>query len=843
MGKPEDIEVARYNLVQARQARVIFYNGGRTMKSRAKQIAEGLIGCADKTPQALRQGKAGRRRSRIRVTAGLVGVAVGILFAGNAYHVLADPLPGGTLDPLLIPKYATHLVIPPVMKQAASGPDQTDDYAIAVRQFKQQILPSGFPATKVWGYGPEADPTPTVAPDPNSQFNYPAYTIEATSNRRVNVRWINGLVDKQGNYLPHLLPIDQTLHWANPPQDCMHGSGTDCMGKNPERYRGPVPMVPHVHGAHVDPHSDGYSEAWWLPAAKNIPAGYALSGRLFDDATGTNPGTRGYADYSYRNDQPATTLWYHDHTLGMTRNNVYAGPAGFWLIRGGQYDGALNVSDRQPAVLPGPAPVAGQGLLELNTPGNATRKAIREIPLVIQDRSFNADGSLFYPGNRAFFEGLKKSQLQIKFLPDPTSDVAPIWNPETFYNTMVVNGTTWPKLNVAQARYRFRLLNGSNARMINLALFVVNPNTNEINRNREISFYQIGSDQGFLPRVVRVRTGEQIALTPGTHEPAPQPNPNDPTALLMGLAERADVIVDFSGLPDGTLVRMINTAPDSPFGGFPADPSDSGTTGQVMQFVVKAALTRATGSTDGKTTAPANLNLRAEQPLATPTAYRSVSLNEDGGLKVCVEVDATGAFAPDASGNLVQVPCDGSPNHGVFGPTAALGGTVVEAGGNPLRWSDATGTSQAMNFKLMNGTTGTVNVTESPKLGNVEEWKIYNFTEDAHPVHLHLVRFEVVSRMLLDGTVSPNVSQQPWERGRKDVVIAYPGEITTVRAKFDIDGLYMWHCHILEHEDNEMMRPFVVGAQSLAFNLMTMAINDRHHHERMTFDNQRAQQK
>ena len=843
MGKPEDIEVARYNLVQARQARVIFYNGGRTMKSRAKQIAEGLIGCADKTPQALRQGKAGRRRSRIRVTAGLVGVAVGILFAGNAYHVLADPLPGGTLDPLLIPKYATHLVIPPVMKQAASGPDQTDDYAIAVRQFKQQILPSGFPATKVWGYGPEADPTPTVAPDPNSQFNYPAYTIEATSNRRVNVRWINGLVDKQGNYLPHLLPIDQTLHWANPPQDCMHGSGTDCMGKNPERYRGPVPMVPHVHGAHVDPHSDGYSEAWWLPAAKNIPAGYALSGRLFDDATGTNPGTRGYADYSYRNDQPATTLWYHDHTLGMTRNNVYAGPAGFWLIRGGQYDGALNVSDQQPAVLPGPAPVAGQGLLELNTPGNATRKAIREIPLVIQDRSFNADGSLFYPGNRAFFEGLKKSQLQIKFLPDPTSDVAPIWNPETFYNTMVVNGTTWPKLNVAQARYRFRLLNGSNARMINLALFVVNPNTNEINRNREISFYQIGSDQGFLPRVVRVRTGEQIALTPGTHEPAPQPNPNDPTALLMGLAERADVIVDFSGLPDGTLVRMINTAPDSPFGGFPADPSDSGTTGQVMQFVVKAALTRATGSTDGKTTAPANLNLRAEQPLATPTAYRSVSLNEDGGLKVCVEVDATGAFAPDASGNLVQVPCDGSPNHGVFGPTAALGGTVVEAGGNPLRWSDATGTSQAMNFKLMNGTTGTVNVTESPKLGNVEEWKIYNFTEDAHPVHLHLVRFEVVSRMLLDGTVSPNVSQQPWERGRKDVVIAYPGEITTVRAKFDIDGLYMWHCHILEHEDNEMMRPFVVGAQSLAFNLMTMAINDRHHHERMTFDNQRVQQK
>jgi spore coat protein A, manganese oxidase len=603
-------------------------------------------------------------------------------------------------------------------------------------------------------------------------------------------------------------------------------------------------MVPHVHGAHVDPHSDGYSEAWWLPAAKNIPAGYALSGRLFDDATGTNPGTRGYADYSYRNDQPATTLWFHDHSLGMTRNNVYAGPAGFWLIRGGQYDGAVKVSDGQPAVLPGPAPVAGQGLLELNTPGNATRKAVREIPLVIQDRSFNADGSLFYPGDRAFFEGLKKRQLKITFAPE--SDVAPIWNPETFFNTMVVNGTTWPKMNVAQARYRFRLLNGSNARMINLALFVVNPNTNEINRHREIPFYQIGSDQGFLPRVVRIRTGEQIALTPGSHEPVPNPNPNDPTALLMGLAERADVIVDFSGLPDGTVVRMINTAPDSPFGGFPADPSDPGTTGQVMQFVVKAALTGAKGSTDGKTTAPANLNLHAEHPLAIPNATRLVSLNEDGGMKVCVTVDQDGGFVLDASGNLVQIDCN-SDNAGPFGPTAALGGKVdgtgVNAGGNPLRWSDTTGASQAKNLKLMNGTTVTVNVSESPKLGEVEEWQIYNFTEDAHPVHLHLVRFEVISRTLMDGSSSPNGSRHPWERGRKDVVIAYPGEITTVRAKFDVDGLYMWHCHILEHEDNEMMRPFVVGAQSLAFNLMTMAINDRPHHERVMSDQQKAHQK
>jgi spore coat protein A, manganese oxidase len=262
--------------------------------------------------------------------------------------------------------------------------------------------------------------------------------------------------------------------------------------------------------------------------------------------------------------------------------------------------------------------------------------------------------------------------------------------------------------------------------------------------------------------------------------------------------------------------------------------------------VVKAALTGAKGSTDGKTTAPANLNLHAEHPLAIPNATRLVSLNEDGGMKVCVTVDQDGEFVLDESGNLLQIDCN-SDNAGPFGPTAALGGKVVgtgvNAGGNPLRWADTTGASQAKNLKLMNGTTVTVNVSESPKLGEVEEWQIYNFTEDAHPVHLHLVRFEVISRTLMDGSPSPNGSQHPWERGRKDVVIAYPGEITTVRAKFDIDGLYMWHCHILEHEDNEMMRPFVVGAQSLAFNLVTMAINDRPHHERMMPDHQKAHQK
>ena len=302
-----------------------------------------------------------------RTAAALLG-ALGMLAPTS---IMATPLPGGNLDPTTITKYVIPLVIPPVMNNNGAA----DSYDIAVREFKQQILPGGiwntlngrkdkFPATTVWSYGPAADPTPDggVAPSASSQFNYPAYTVETTSDDPVNVRWINDLVDADGNFLDHLLTIDQTAHWANPPQECKQGPArTDCAGTDEDGYEGPVPIVTHVHGAHVDGHSDGYPEAWWLPAAKNIPVGYATSGTLFDDATGTNPGDTGYADYEYRQDQPAATLWYHDHSLGMTRNNVYAGPAGFWLIRGGEYDLVDDTSTKKEewdGVLPGPAAVA-----------------------------------------------------------------------------------------------------------------------------------------------------------------------------------------------------------------------------------------------------------------------------------------------------------------------------------------------------------------------------------------------------------------------------------------------------------------------------------------------------
>jgi FtsP/CotA-like multicopper oxidase with cupredoxin domain len=711
------------------------------------------------------------------------------------------------LDSLAVPKYVTPLVIPPVMNNNGTA----DSYDIAMRQFKQQILPGGiwntlngredmFPATTVWSYGPDADPTPAIAPDPTSQFNYPAYTFETRADQPVGVRWINDLIDENGNCLSHLLPVDQTLHWANPPQKCISGpSRTDCSGRDPEPYAGPVPIVTHVHGAHVDAHSDGYPEAWWLPACNDIPSSYATSGTIFDDATGTNDGSLGYAQYIYRQDQPAATLWYHDHSLGMTRSNVYAGPAGFWLIRDGAYDTVLDGRTGKVATLPGPAPVAGQTVLELNVPGDPVRSSIREIPIVVQDRSFKPDGSLFYPDNRAFFEGLNPDQLQIDFV--PKSDIAPAWNPEAFFNTMVVNGVSWPTLDVAPAVYRFRLLNGCNSRFLNLALQY----TDKKGKLKEVPFIQIGAEQGFLPHAVEIMTGYATVLPGNGKAPKDRVAAPDPQqALLMTLAERADVLVDFSGLSNGTVVTLVNTAPDAPFGGFPDDPADPDTTGQVMQFVVNKGLSL---NSDTMTTNPYRLLPVAEGPLGGASVVRQVSLNEGESEEVCVE--------EDEYGNLVQIPGETPPciDGEAFAPKEATLGVLDEHGeGVSLKWTDISGVSQPVPITLASGAQIFINVTENPTVGDTEEWELYNFTEDAHPIHLHLVRFEVVRRIGLDG--SPSVvgeAPQPWEEGFKDTVISYPGEITVVKALFDVPGLYVWHCHIVEHEDNEMMRPFVIS--------------------------------
>jgi len=650
---------------------------------------------------------------------------------------VALPIPGGTLDPLTVPKFVTPLLIPPVMPKAAtltgkgkSKGKPIDYYEISVRQFAEQILPTGLPATTVWGYG-----AVTAASKKGLKIhNAPSLTIEATHGVPTRVKWINELKDAAGAPLPHLLPVDQTLHWANPPGGVTGRDTRPTFTSTPGTYTGPVPQITHVHGAvGVPDWSDGYAEAWYLPAGADATA-YATEGTwysFFKSKAAAALGVTwapGSATFEYPNLNRASTVWYHDHTLGMTRVNVYAGPAGFYLVRGGPDDVVRDTRTGLPGVLPGPAPKEGDAF-----PPN---KKYYEIPIAIQDRAFNADGSLFYPDTREFFDGATATMPG--YIPD--TDLAPIWNPEFFGNMIMVNGNTWPFLNVEKRRYRFRFLNGCQARFLIL----------DFKNIPGVEVWQIGNEGGFLAAPVNLTATAN-------------------NELLMGLAERADVIVDFTNVAPGSY-ELGNVGPDEPFNGDRSSPSDALTTGRIMRFNVAAM---AAGVVD-PSTPPAFLQLPPVAPLPAPIRTRRLAL---------LEMMSMSGWDGPAEAMLGTVGSDGMPVHSM--------------------WMDA--------------------VTEDPAVGDTEIWEFYNFTGDAHPMHVHEVVFEVLNRegLVLDSeTEEPVVPVQlagsprpsePTETGFKDTVIAYPGEVTRIKATFKTPGQFTWHCHIVEHEDNEMMRPYRIG--------------------------------
>ena len=650
----------------------------------------------------------------------------------------------GPLDPASVTKFATPLLIPPVMPRAAapeSGGEEFDYYEISMRQLSQQILPEGLPKTTVWGYGAVS----AIAQDALLLHNAPSLTIEARTGVPTRVKWINELVDEDGNYLKHLLPVDPTLHWANPPGGTDGRDTRPSFKETPEAYTGPVPMVTHVHGAvSVGDESDGYAEAWYLPAAKDIPADYAESGTWYEFFSGKAKAKfgaqwgPGYAVFQYPNENRASTIWYHDHTLGMTRLNVYAGPAGFYIVRGGDSgdDAVKDSRTGSSAVLPGPAPKEGDTF--------PSDQPYYEIPIAIQDRAFNTDGSLFYPSARDFFDGVVGP-----FIPEK-GGFSPIWNPEYFGNTIMVNGATWPFQTVEQRRYRLRFLNGCQSRFLILD-FADIPG---------VKVWQIGNEGGFLKAPVDVTKAD--------------------SRIIMGLAERADVIVDFTDVAVGEYV-LRNIAPDEPFGGGSPgedfDPADPETTGQILQFRV----VKATG-VDASTPAQF-LKLPAIKQMPKATMVRNLALIEEMGE------------GRDAKGEEVEGPLE-----------AALGIVDEEGKAKKLEWASP--------------------VSENPAVGATEVWQMFNTTGDAHPMHIHETVFQVLGRQALqtddeDGEelseplapVGPSIPPKPWETGFKDTVIAYPGQITIVRATFNGPGQFAWHCHIVEHEDNEMMRPFRIGPE------------------------------
>jgi spore coat protein A, manganese oxidase len=530
----------------------------------------------------------------------------------------------GLAGALNLAQFVDQLPIMPVIQPSPIGVTH-----IRMQQ-TQQKLHRDLPPTTIWGYN----------------GIWPGPTMEVRSGVPVKIKYHNDALPTT-----HPLPVDPTLH----------GSEAD----KPQ-----VRNVVHLHGLKVMPESDGYPEAWISPDGITGPVLY-------------NPDA-----FVYPNDQQSTLLWYHDHTLGITRLNMIMGLAGAYIIRDAVED-------------------------SLNLP-----KGQFEIPLIMQDRLFNPDGSFLYPiadgGTHQF------------------------WIPEFFGDTMCVNGKIWPALDVEPRRYRFRMLNGCNARFLNMRIVRTDAAGNAHGMAGP-QFFVIGTDGGLLPAPVSV------------------------TTLLQLPAERYDVIVDFTG-KGGQFFVLKNDAPAPYPGGGEVVPTE------IMMFRVSKTL-----SSKDTSTIPFVLN---PNPLALnpASAVRSRDL-------VLTELDRD---------------TDGFPIIGLL---------------DNKNWDDP--------------------VTEDPKVGSTEIWNLINDTGDAHPKHIHLVQFQVLSRQPFDQTTFDSTGQLVFTgppqaptadelHAYKDVVKSYPGTVTKLIMKFDLPTgtqvvpgqryKYVWHCHILEHEDNEMMRPMdVVG--------------------------------
>ena len=382
-------------------------------------------------------------------------------------------------------------------------------------------------------------------------------------------------------------------------------------------------------------------------------------------------------------------LWYHDHAIGITRLNIYTGLAGFYLIRDPEEE-------------------------SLNLPSGAY-----EIPLMIQDRSFTADGSLLYP-------------------PAPQG-THPVWMQEFFGNAICVNGKATPFLEVEPRKYRFRMVNGSNSRFYHLTMVPVDASGKPSGKPVDAPpFIQIGSDGGLLPAPLR------------THY------------LILSPAERFDIVIDFSE-HKGANLAVTNDAPAPYARGGEIVPSD------VMLFKVTKPLSGVDTSSVPETLAPFTRLVAADA-----VRERILTLTE------------------------MDRPSDGYTMIGLL---------------DQKHWDDP--------------------ISEDPKAGSTEIWSFANTTGDVHPMHIHLVQFQVLNRQPFDTKtylqsgklvftnipIPPESSERPaW----KDTIKTYSGYVTRVIARFDLpSGIvpkpgeefrYVWHCHVLEHEDNEMMRPYkIVG--------------------------------
>jgi spore coat protein A len=548
----------------------------------------------------------------------------------------------------------------------------------AEHRFHRDLLPS-----RVWTYG----------------GSLPGPTIEVNRGLELEVRWENHLTGP----LPAVVTVAPEFAIDGVPAQCMPGRS----GGRPDPAAAALSgfAVVHLHGGMTQASSDGWTE--------NI----AAPGQAVLDA--------------YPNDQRAAMLWYHDHVMGVTRFNVYAGLAGLWIVR----------DDRE---------------RELELPEGPPY----ELPLLLSDRNFDLD---------------ENGRLTGDLLHKTDPEVMECFSPFT-----TVNGAVWPHLDVEPTTYRFRLLNGSNARTYRLVL------TRDGAPDHE-RMTQIGSEGGLLQASVSI--------------------PDQ--GLVLASAERADLLVDFSDLAAGTELTLWNTAA-APFDGAVADPAKAGQPDLDGLLPYPEVLRIRVG--EGR-------RARRQVPQVLATDFQRPSRVELESAVVraiaLVEQEATIEGAPPML-TMRELVLD----HGAEDPAITLVEPQVNGEERVTRWRTV-----ATRFE---DTT-----TFFPMLHKPEIWRLINLTGDTHPIHLHLDAFRVIERhpatveQPADGittratSATVRLGRAPEdgishvlddnELGLKDTVRVNPNEVVDIVVRFEVFcGRYMYHCHILEHEDHDMMRPFVV---------------------------------
>jgi spore coat protein A, manganese oxidase len=646
-----------------------------------------------------------------------------------------------------------------------------DYYEISARRFTQTLHPALGPTTFL-GY---ADINP--AGDPNS--TYLGGLIVANAGRPVRLKMTNQLTG------PHPLPVDTTIMGAD-------------AGANAHR------ICLHLHGGFVHWTSDGGPISWFDPNGNH--------GSSFLNGTGVP----GEAVYDYPNRQSSRLLWYHDHALGYTRLNAYAGLATGYVI--------LDQAETD---------LIRAGLIPADT-----------IPLIIQDKSFQASGALAYP---TAYEPATTEPDTGRWDIGPgfifPTGPNPSAVPEFFSDIALVNGAPYPTVKVAAKRYRLRFLNGSQARFYNLQMYVKDGSADGITLAKSSekdaegehlmiptnadgpAFIQIATEGGVLPApaaFVKYRHGQSVNsnLPLGYALSGPKSAPTYGNAnrfnLLIAPAERADIIVDFSPFK-GQKIILYNDAPAPfPMGDarndyYPGAPDRTKEGGAATPFPGNGPDTRILMQFEVDTKRVADLGFEAT--LAALTA----------ALPVAYVSTQPSPLRPRAP-TFPTRPKTLNEDFDNIGRLRQVLGTEVPTGEN------------SYGRAYMDSPTEIVN------RGEIQVWRIFNLTGDTHPMHFHLVNVQLVQRArwayhldddkmpVCNFKVIPGSERPPDanEAGWKETVRINPGEVADVIMKFDLPpgevpdsprlksdyGLhgaeYVWHCHILEHEEHDMMRPLVV---------------------------------